>query len=154
MAALSADELPELMLEIANAAIKRTTRCVIEWQLHSMTRSYEAVTTRWADIDLERRLWTIPVERMKKRRPHTIPLSDQALALLEALKSHSGHLEYVFPADRNPRIHANSQTANMALKRVGFQDRLVSHGMRSMVSTILNEHSWDPELIELASLMS
>jgi hypothetical protein len=38
----------------------------------------------------------------------------------------------------------------MALKRMGFQDRLVSHGMRSMASTILNEHGWDPELIEVA----
>ena len=150
MAALPADELPELMLEIANAAIKKTTRCLIEWQLHTMTRPSEAATTRWADIDFDKRLWTIPAERMKKRRPHTIPLSDQALALLEVLKSHSGHREYVFPADRNPRTHANSQTSNMPLKRMGFQDRLVSHGMRSMASTILNEHGWDPELIEVA----
>lgn len=150
MAALPADELPELMLEIANAAIKKTTRCLIEWQLHTMTRPSEAATTRWADIDFDKRLWTIPAERMKKRRPHTIPLSDQALALLEVLKSHSGHREYVFPADRNPRTHANSQTSNMALKRMGFQDRLVSHGMRSMASTILNEHGWDPEMIEVA----
>ncbi|WNF56501.1 integrase domain-containing protein [Pseudomonas sp. SG20052] len=150
MAALPADELPELMMEIANASIKRTTRCLIEWQLHTMTRPSEAATTRWADIDFEKRIWTIPPERMKKRRPHTIPLTEQALALLEALKPHSGHREYVFPADRNPRTHANSQTANMALKRMGFQDRLVSHGMRSMASTILNEHGWDPELIEVA----
>ncbi|MDI2142166.1 tyrosine-type recombinase/integrase [Pseudomonas sp. ITA] len=150
MAALPPEELPELMLEIANASIKRTTRCLIEWQLHTMTRPAEAATTRWADIDFERRVWTIPPERMKKRRPHSIPLSDQAISLLEILKSHSGHREYVFPADRNPRTHANSQTANMALKRMGFQDRLVSHGMRSMASTILNEHGWDPELIEVA----
>lgn len=150
MAALPPEELPELMLEIANASIKRTTRCLIEWQLHTMTRPAEAATTRWVDIDFERRVWTIPPERMKKRRPHSIPLSDQAMSLLEILKSHSGHREYVFPADRNPRTHANSQTANMALKRMGFQDRLVSHGMRSMASTILNEHGWDPELIEVA----
>ena len=39
---------------------------------------------------------------------------------------------------------------DMALKRMGFQDRLVSHGLRSMASTILNEHGWDPELIEVA----
>ncbi len=87
---------------------------------------------------------------MKKRLPHTIPLTEQVLALLETLKPYSGHREYVFPADRNPRTHANSQTANMALKRMGFQGRLVSHGMRSMASTILNEHEWDPELIEVA----
>lgn len=150
MAALAPDELPELMMEIANASIKRTTRCLIEWQLHTMTRPSEAATTRWADIDFDKRIWTIPAERMKKRRPHIIPLTEHAFSLLETLKFHSGHREYVFPSDRNPRTHANSQTANMALKRMGFQDRLVSHGMRSMASTILNEHGWDPELIEVA----
>ena len=150
MAALAPDELKELMVAIANASIKRTTRCLIEWQLHTMTRPAEAATTCWADIDFEKRIWTIPAERMKKRRIHIVPLTDQALALLEAIKPYSGHREYVFPADRNPRTHCNSQTANMALKRMGFEGRLVSHGMRSMASTTLNEHGWDPELIEVA----
>jgi len=150
MAALPPEELKELMVAIANASIKRTTRCLIEWQLHTMTRPVEAATTRWADIDIEKKIWTIPAERMKKRRAHIVPLTDQALALLEAIKPYSGHREFVFPADRNPRTHCNSQTANMALKRMGFEGRLVSHGMRSMASTILNEHGWDPELIEVA----
>ena len=150
MAALAPDELKELMVAIANASIKRTTRCLIEWQLNTMTRPAEAATARWADIDFEKRIWTIPAERMKKRRIHIVPLTDQALALLEAIKPYSAHREFVFPADRNPRTHCNSQTANMALKRMGFEGRLVSHGMRSMASTILNEHGWDPELIEVA----
>lgn len=150
MAALPPDELNELMVAIANASIKRTTRCLIEWQLHTMTRPAEAATTRWADIDVGKKIWTIPPERMKKRRTHIIPLTEQALALLEAIKPYSGHREYVFPSDRNPRTHCNSQTANMALKRMGFEGRLVSHGMRSMASTILNEHAWDAELIEVA----
>ena len=150
MAALAPDELKELMVAIANVSIKRTTRCLIEWQLNTMTRPAEAATARWADIDFDKRIWTIPAERMKKRRMHIIPLTEQALALLEAIKPYSGHREHVFPADRNPRTHCNSQTANMALKRMGFEGRLVSHGMRSMASTILNEHGWDPELIEVA----
>lgn len=150
MAALAPDELQELMLAVANASIKRTTRCLIEWQLHTMTRPAEAATTRWADIDIEKKIWIIPPERMKKRRTHIIPLSDQAIALLNVIRPLSGHREYVFPADRNPRTHCNSQTANMALKRMGFEGRLVSHGMRSMASTILNEKGWDPELIEVA----
>ncbi len=150
MAALAPDELKELMVAIANASIKRTTRCLIEWQLHTMTRPAEAATSRWADIDFEKKIWTIPAERMKKRRIHIIPLTEQALSLLEAIKPYSGHREYVFPADRDPHTHCNSQTANMALKRMGFEGRLVSHGMRSMASTILNEHGWDPELIEVA----
>ncbi|RMV67988.1 hypothetical protein ALP05_02983 [Pseudomonas caricapapayae] len=150
MAALAPDELQELMHAVANASIKRTTRCLIEWQLHTMTRPAEAATTRWGDIDFEKKIWIIPPERMKKRRTHSIPLTDQAIALLNAIKPFSGHREYVFPADRNPRTHCNSQTANMALKRMGFEGRLVSHGMRSMASTILNEKGWDPELIEVA----
>ena len=150
MAALAPDELKELMLAVANANIKRTTRCLIEWQLHTMTRPIEAATTRWADIDFGKKTWTIPAERMKKRRTHIIPLTQPALELLGAIRPLSGHREYVFPADRNPRTHCNSQTANMALKRMGFAGRLVSHGMRSMASTILNEHGWDPELIEVA----
>lgn len=150
MAALAPDELKELMVAIANASIKRTTRCLIEWQLNTMTRPAEAATTRWVDIDFEKKIWTIPAERMKKRRVHIVPLTDQALGLLEAIKPYSGHREYVFPADRDPRTHCNSQTANMALKRMGFEGRLVSHGMRSMASTTLNEHGWDPELIEVA----
>lgn len=150
MPALPPEELPDLMVAIANASIKRITRCLIEWQLHTMTRPAEAAGTAWTEIDFEKRIWTIPKERMKKRRAHPIPLSDQMFVLLETLKPYSGHREHVFPADRNPRTHANSQTANMALKRMGFQDRLVSHGLRSMASTILNEHGWDPELIEVA----
>ncbi len=150
MAALAPGELKELMVTVANASIKRTTRCLIEWQLHTMTRPAEAATARWIDIDIGKKIWTIPAERMKKRRTHIIPLTEQALGLLEAIKPISGHREHVFPADRNPRTHCNSQTANMALKRMGFEGRLVSHGMRSMASTILNEHGWDPELIEVA----
>ena len=56
IAALVPDELRELILEIANASIKRITRCLIEWQLHTMTRPAEAATTRWADIDFDNRI--------------------------------------------------------------------------------------------------
>lgn len=72
------------------------------------------------------------------------------MQLLEAIKPLSGHREHVFPAGRDPRTHCNSQTGNMALKHMGFEGRLVSHGMRSMASTVLNEPGWDPELIEVA----
>lgn len=150
MAALKPDELPELMAAIANASIKRTTRCLIEWQLHTMTRPAEASGSRWDEIDLEAKVWTIPSERMKKRRDHRIPLTEQALTILEAIKPISGHREYVFPSDRDPMRPCNSQTANMALKRMGFAGRLVSHGLRSLASTTLNEQGFEPDLIEAA----
>ena len=150
MAALKPSELPELMLAIANANIKRTTRCLIEWQLHTMTRPSEASGTKWEEIDLENCVWTIPAERMKKRRQHRIPLSSQAIELINIMRPISGGREFVFPSDRDPKKPCNSQTANMALKRMGFANRLVSHGLRSLASTTLNERGFEPDLIEAA----
>jgi len=143
-------ELPQLMRSLSAASIKRTTRCLIEWQLHTMVRPSEAAGTRWEEIDLDERIWTIPAERMKKRKPHAIPLSDQAIALLNLMKPISGRNEYVFPSDRKPKMHIHSQTANMALKRMGYGQKLVAHGLRSIASTTLNEQGFDPEIIEAA----
>ncbi|GHX85132.1 integrase domain-containing protein [Vibrio cholerae] len=150
MAALTPAELPELMGALANASIKRTTRCLLEWQLHTMTRPAEASGARWDEINWEEKVWTIPAERMKKRREHRIPLTEQMLALLEVMKPISGHRDFVFPSDRDPKKPCNSQTANMALKRMGFAGRLVSHGLRSLASTTLNEQGFDPDLVEAA----
>lgn len=150
MAALTPTELPELMSAIANASIKRTTRCLIEWQLHTMTRPSEASGARWDEIDLDEKVWVIPAERMKKRREHRIPLTEQALELLEVMRPISGNRVYVFPSDRDPKKPCNSQTANMALKRMGFAGRLVSHGLRSLASTTLNEQGFEADLIEAA----
>ncbi|KIF52742.1 integrase domain-containing protein [Vibrio owensii] len=150
MAALTPTELPELMSTIANASIKRTTRCLIEWQLHTMTRPSEASGARWDEIDLDEKVWVIPAERMKKRREHRIPLTEQMLELLEVIKPISGHREFIFPSDRDPKKPCNSQTANMALKRMGFAGRLVSHGLRSLASTTLNEQGFESDLIESA----
>ncbi len=150
MAALAPHELPELMGAIANASIKRTTRCLLKWQLHTMTRPSEAAGARWDEIEWEENIWTIPAERMKKRREHRIPLTEQMLALLEVMKPISGHREFIFPSDLEPKKPCNSQTANMALKRMGFAGRLVSHGLRSLASTTLNEQGFDPDLVEAA----
>ncbi|MGV6827395.1 MAG: tyrosine-type recombinase/integrase, partial [bacterium] len=72
------------------------------------------------------------------------------LALLELMKPISGKSEYVFPSDRSPRKHANPATANMALKRMGYGNKLVAHGLRSLASTVLNEQGFDADVIEAA----
>ncbi len=86
----------------------------------------------------------------EKRREHRIPLTEQMLELLEVIKPISGHREFIFPSDRDPKKPCNSQTANMALKRMGFAGRLVSHGLRSLASTTLNEKGFDKDIIEAA----
>ncbi|MEZ9718742.1 integrase domain-containing protein [Vibrio cyclitrophicus] len=148
MKVIDPKELPELMRAIANANIKKTTRYLLEWQLHTMTRPAEASNARWDELDLENNVWIIPAERMKKRKEHRIPLTSQMLALLDKIKLISGHREFIFPSDKDPKKPCHSQTANAALKRMGFAGRLVSHGLRALASTTLNEQGFDPDEIE------
>lgn len=148
--ALQPTELPTFLERLAKAEIGVTTRCLIEWQLHTMTRPAEAAGTRWDEIDTSKGIWSIPAERMKRKKPHTIPLSAQALAILERMRPISGSREFVFPGERNPRQHIHRQTANMAIKRMGYAGKLVAHGLRSLASTTLNEQAFDPDLIETA----
>ena len=143
-------DLPILIKALNTASIKIVTRCLIEWQLHTMVRPGEAAGARWEEIDLNNKLWTIPAERMKKKREHIVPLTEQVVQLLELMQPISGHREFVFPGDRNPRRHANESTANLALKRMGFHKKLVAHGLRSLASTTLNEQGHDADLIESA----
>ena len=147
---LKPEELPSLMSALSLANIKVTTRCLIEWQLHTMVRPSEAAGTRWDEIDLEKGLWDIPKERMKQKKAHVVPLTPQCIEILGVMKSISSRSEFVFPSDRIPKTHTNSQTANMALKRMGFDKQLVAHGLRSLASTALNEQGFDADVIEAA----
>lgn len=141
-------ELPLLLQNINRASIKIITRCLIEWQLHTMVRPSEAAAARWEEIDFNRNLWVIPAARMKVKNEHLVPLTPQTLYLLDFIKPISGHREFLFPADRNPNTHTNTQTANMALKRMGYHKKLVAHGLRSLASTTLNEQGFDGDVIE------
>jgi integrase len=147
---LPPDELPDLMKALNFASIKLVTRCLIEWQLHCMVRPGEAAEAEWSEIDFERKLWVIPANRMKMDREHHVPLTEQAISILELVRPISGHRRYVFPSHNDPKLPANRQSANMAIKRMGFKGRLVAHGLRSLASTTLNEQGFDSDVIEVA----
>ncbi|MFK3878284.1 integrase domain-containing protein [Pantoea agglomerans] len=150
MPTLRPEELPKLMRSLATSNLSIPTRCLIEWQLLTLVRPSEASGTRWEEIDLDAKLWTIPAERMKAKREHIIPLSPQALEILDMMKPISAHLEYIFPSRNDPKRAMNSQTANAALKRIGYGGKLVAHGLRSIASTALNESGFNADVIEAA----
>ena len=147
---LEPNQLPLLMETLHRASIKLPTRVMIEWQLHTMVRPGESAGARWEEINLDEMTWTIPPERMKKKREHVVPLTAQTAALLGVMRPISGHLSHVFPSQRDPLRHANQGSPNVALKRMGFQDTLTAHGMRALASTTLNEQSFDYDVIEMA----
>jgi len=147
---LKPEELPELLNTLNYASIKLITRCLIEWQLHTMTRPSESAGARWDEIDQDQQLWNIPAERMKKGRPHTVPLTEETMRLLTTIDSITGESEFIFPADKTNKKHINTQTANKALERMGFKGRQTAHGLRALASTTLNEQGFDVDVIEAA----
>ena len=144
---LKPEQLPELMQMIAEANIKKVTRYILQWQLHTMTRPTETAKAEWSEIDLVSNTWTIPAEKMKKGVKHIIPLTDQTLEILERMKIFS-HGKYIFPSDRNPTEPANSATANMALKRMGLQGKQTAHGLRGLARTALSDNAFSYEASE------
>jgi len=156
---LEPKDLPILMAAITGANMAIPTRLLIEWQLHTMVRPNEAVGTKWGEIDLENKVWTVPKDRMKKvgtnkqweeRKDHVIPLTNHTISLLHQMKPFSGHLEYVFPNQRDRHEKAGPDSANNALKRAGLKGKQTAHGMRTMASSTLNEEQFNPDVIEAA----
>ena len=76
---------------------------------------------------------------MKKRRQHIVPLPTQAIKVLDKMKEISGNREHIFISMKNPKTHVNSQTANMAIRRMDYKDKLVSHGLRAFGEHYSNE---------------
>jgi integrase len=117
----------------------------------TMARPGEVRYLRRNEIIWPKATWRIPAERMKMRRPHDIPLSRQALAVLRDIWDASEGDALVFPSIRSTRKPLSENAMNSALRRMGYaKDEMCAHGFRSSASTILNERGYDPDVIEVA----
>lgn len=150
MPTLRPEELPQLIYSLMISNLSTPTRCLIEWQLLTLVRPSEASNAEWKEIDFKEKIWRIPAERMKAKREHIVPLSSESINILEIMKPISFHREFIFPSRSDPKKPMNSQTANAALKRLGYTGKLVAHGLRSIASTALNEAGFNPDVIEAA----
>jgi integrase len=104
----------------------------------------------WSEFDLDAADWRIPAARMKRLKPHIVPLARQTIELLKALKRLGHGSEYLFPSVRTLQRPISNNTVNAALRRLGYTgDQMTGHGFRTTASTSLNELGWDPELVEL-----
>ena len=113
-------------------------------------RPGELRKAEWQEIDLEAALWTIPAEKMKMKRPHLVPLSSQAVKILEDMYPLTGHGLYVFPSVRTDKRPISENTLNVALRRLGYsKDEMTAHGFRTTASTLLHEMGWKSEVIEM-----
>ncbi len=148
-ARLNERELPELLRKISDYDGTVITRCALRLMALTFVRTSELIGARWEEIDMPAKLWRIPAERMKMRTPHLVPLSKQALAVLEELRQESGDSELLFPGEVNPKKPISNNTVLYALYRMGYHSRMTGHGFRGIASTILHENDFSHEHIEI-----
>jgi integrase len=128
-----------------------TLRAALQLLALTMARPGDVRHMRRSEVNFEKAAWRIPAERMKMRRPHDVPLSSQALAVLRDIWSLSEGGELVLPSVRSLQKPLSENAMNSALRRMGYmKDEMTAHGFRSAASTILNERGFNADVIETA----
>lgn len=141
-AALSAEELPEFLekLNKNDARLYNQTRWAIELIMLTFVRTSELLEATWDEFDLENKMWLIPAERMKMRKPHIVPLATQTLSLLERLKPlHNSKSNFILPSPVNPRKTMSENTILFALYRLGYRGKATGHGFRALAMSAIKE---------------
>ena len=162
-AALELNRIPELLHRIDTYTGRPLTRLAVELTLLVFIRSSELRFARWSEVDFETAMWTIPGEReplegvkhshrgSKMRTPHLVPLSRQALIILEKIKSMSGNRELIFVGDHDPRKPMSENTVNKALRVMGYDTKVevCGHGFRTMAcSSLIESGLWSKDAVE------
>ena len=151
MPSLKPEELPEFLSRLEEYQGHRLTYLAMRFMLYTFVRTKELRAAEWIEFDLKELdpKWKIPSERMKMRREHVVPLSSQAIEVLNKVSEISGAEKLVFPGQQNPTRPMSENTMLYALYRMGYHSRATTHGFRSVASTILNESGlWNPDFIE------
>jgi integrase len=147
-AKLSDDDLPEFLRKLDAYDGNTVTKLAIKLLALTFVRTGELRGARWGEFDVQKGEWRIPAERMKTRAEHLVPLSRQALEVLEQLKPITGGREHLFPNEHKPREVMSENTILFALYRMGYRGRATGHGFRATASTILNEQGFKADVIE------
>lgn len=140
MAKLRADELEDFFAKLAVYDGDKRTSAAIEFIMHTFVRTKELSEAQWSEIEGD--VWRIPAERMKMRREHLVPLTDQSKAILDRLRDQSNGSRFIAPMSQNTMI--------FAMYRMGYHSRATIHGMRGLASTVLNESGlWSVDAVEM-----
>ena len=149
---LPISELPKFLKKMnAEKDVLPTTLLAMKFIILTFVRTSELRFADWKefDIDSSNPLWVIPADRMKMRRTHHVPLSIQAVNILEKIQQYSGMEGYVFPQFYNRKKAMSENTLLYFSNRLGYSGRNTIHGFRSVASTVLNEsRKWHPDVIE------
>lgn len=146
------EDLPQFLVALAkeepNLEIK--TRVATRLLMNTFVRTEELVGARWSELDLDRAMWIIPAERMKKDKDHMVPLSRQAVALFRQMEPITGGREFVFPHRSNGGMHMDNNTILRVLGRMGYRGQMTGHGFRSLAMGVnTQELGFSEKLVDL-----
>ena len=147
MASIAPAEAGELFRAIESYP-EIITRLGLQLLSHTFVRPGELRGMRWNELVADDAVWIVPAERMKLRKPHVVPLSRQALAILAQLRDMTGDGDLVLDSPQRPGHPLSENTFLFALYRLGYRGRMTAHGFRSLASTVLNESGFEPDVIE------
>lgn len=147
-AALPDAELPEFLTKLDAYAGDSATAHALRLLLLTTVRPGELRGARWSEFDIPGARWRIPAERMKMKAEHLVPLSRQALDVLQAAAALRNESGLVFPSPYYPGKPLSENTLNSALARMGFKGIATAHGFRALFSTVANECGHDGDVIE------
>ncbi|WP_225373933.1 tyrosine-type recombinase/integrase [Klebsiella variicola] len=146
---LKADELPDFLRALDSYTGSRLVQIATKLLMITGVRTIELRAALWSEFDLDNAIWEIPAERMKMRRSHLVPLSTQALDLLNELKMMTGNYRYVFPGRNDPNKPMSEASINQVIKRIGYGGKVTGHGFRHTMSTILHDQNYNSAWIEI-----
>lgn len=148
MPALPKEELTAFYQKLIQADIAAQNRIAMMLTMLTFLRSTELRGGQWQEIDFAARIWNVPAERMKMNRPHSVPLSDWAMELLQELHSLTGHTDYLFPSRTKAAGFISDATLTRIIERMGYKGIATPHGFRALASSVLNEQGYNPDAIE------
>jgi integrase len=145
-------DLSKLLKDItANQKLHITTKLCLHFVALCGCRPGEARLAQWFEVDLEAKEWTIPAERMKMRRTHVVPLSEQAIAVLVRAERIFGTETFLFPSVRDLKKPMSDNAMSKALRDMGYKGKATPHGFRASFSTMAYESGkFNSEVIEKA----
>ncbi|ENK8539102.1 tyrosine-type recombinase/integrase [Escherichia coli] len=145
---LTTEELPAFFKALAGYSGSELMVLAARLLILTGLRTGELRGALWSEIDSEKALWEISAERMKMRRPHIIPLSTQALAIIEKIRAMTGQFPLLFPGRNDPSKSMSEASINQVFKRIGYTGRVTGHGFRHTMSTVLHEQGYNTAWIE------
>jgi len=142
-------ELPAFLNALDKSTSRLTARVAAWMTILTASRPGMVRYAEWSELDLEEGLWTISAAKMKMRRAHVTPLPSQLIKALAQLRAVTGRHRYVFPGIGTKNDVISENTINLVFAKIGYKSRMVGHGARHTASTLLREHGWNRDHVEM-----